>query len=114
MVVCAMKNCKNYIKNKNRAKSCDKNGAKNGEHRHLQYYRFPRNLLLLEQWKDKCGEKPDDFNYENARVCSIHFTNEDYRIQDRYVCIYCRVPISPFNPVIFICDFIPIKKYNFS
>ena len=44
----------------------------------LLFHRFPRDENLRKLWIIKCN-RVDYFNAENARVCSDHFAEEDYK-----------------------------------
>lgn len=68
MVNCAVVGCKNY--------SDRKDGDKN-----IRYYTFPKKLNIRNQWMKLCGRK-DKFNVKNARICSIHFSEKDWKLED--------------------------------
>lgn len=62
MPICAVATCKNY------------NQKTKGS---VTYHRFPRDSVLQKIWESKC-QRADKINLATARICSIHFTKEDY------------------------------------
>ena len=60
---CAIATCKNYEKSVKRDKS-------------ISYHLFPKDKKLAALWLNKCRRK-DKVNLKSARVCSIHFTEEE-------------------------------------
>ncbi|XP_055375293.1 uncharacterized protein LOC129608018 isoform X2 [Condylostylus longicornis] len=42
---------------------------------------FPKDKKILEKWIIACN-RSDKFSIKNARVCSDHFTEDDWRLQD--------------------------------
>lgn len=61
---CAVATCKNYWR-------------KTKDTEHVIYHRFPNNKEIAKIWLFKC-KRADTVNIVNARVCSVHFDNEDY------------------------------------
>ncbi|KFM75205.1 Transposable element P transposase, partial [Stegodyphus mimosarum] len=60
---CAVALCQNYRrKTKNQV---------------ITYHRFPSDPDLGKLWIVRC-KRADNFNTENARICSVHFTPDDY------------------------------------
>ena len=41
------------------------------------YHRFPKDLKLQKVWIAACKRK-DEFNVATAKVCSCHFTKDDF------------------------------------
>ena len=44
----------------------------------IKFFRFPKDSKVQRRWKAACKRK-DDFCVLNARVCSLHFKNSEYR-----------------------------------
>lgn len=44
--------------------------------REIMFHRFPKEKDLLSKWMHVCGR---DFNYKTSHICSIHFTENDYK-----------------------------------
>ena len=43
----------------------------------LTYHRFPKEEKSSKIWKSLCKRR-DEFNVKNARICQLHFRDEDY------------------------------------
>lgn len=43
----------------------------------ISFFRFPKEKQLRNAWLFKCA-RSDKFNIETARVCSLHFKEEDF------------------------------------
>lgn len=43
----------------------------------VSYHRFPKDKQLKQEWVQKCG-RDEKMNPDTARVCSEHFTLEDF------------------------------------
>lgn len=67
MVVCAVLGCKSSSREKSNS---------------LRYFRFPKDKSVCALWVEKCGRK-SLINTATARVCSLHFMEEDYLLQHR-------------------------------
>ncbi|XP_035228118.1 THAP domain-containing protein 2-like [Stegodyphus dumicola] len=63
MASCAIALCQNY---RRKTKS-----------QGITYHRFPSDPELRKLWTNRC-KRADNFNIENARVCALHFTPDDY------------------------------------
>ncbi|XP_037907228.1 THAP domain-containing protein 1-like [Hermetia illucens] len=66
MVRCAINGCESY------------QGKKGST---LRFFRFPKNKTICEEWRKLC-EKSRKIDFKNARVCSKHFLQDDYKLQD--------------------------------
>lgn len=44
----------------------------------VRYHRFPSEEYIREHWKAICGRKDPSYNCQTARVCSLHFSRENY------------------------------------
>lgn len=44
----------------------------------VRYHRFPSEDALREHWKAICGRKDPSYNCQTARVCSLHFSRDNY------------------------------------
>lgn len=44
----------------------------------VSYHRFPKDPELLKVWVIRCRRK-DEINVKNAKVCALHFTEEDFQ-----------------------------------
>lgn len=69
MVVCSVQGCK--------SKS---SGGEVGNE--LRYFRFPTDKIVCNSWVEKCGRK-SPINTATARVCSLHFVENDYLLKHR-------------------------------
>lgn len=45
----------------------------------VKYHMFPKNPTLVKKWVHICG-RSDKINVATARVCSVHFVEEDYPV----------------------------------
>nr|XP_015840155.1 PREDICTED: uncharacterized protein LOC103314035 [Tribolium castaneum] len=52
--------------------------AKHFKKREVRFFRFPSDPQILKAWVKACSRK-DNFNTANARVCSKHFQESDYK-----------------------------------
>lgn len=53
--------------------------VKNKDGHKWTFFCFPKNPTLQREWLDKCKVKnKNSINVANARICSAHFTNDDY------------------------------------
>lgn len=43
----------------------------------IRFFTFPRDCKLRREWIVKC-RRQDSFNPDTARICSQHFTEDDY------------------------------------
>lgn len=43
----------------------------------ITYHTFPKNDTIRNEWIDCCG-RVGTWNPKNCKVCSIHFTEDDY------------------------------------
>ena len=43
----------------------------------FKYFSFPKDPIVREVWVKRCS-RADAINTKNARICSEHFTKEDY------------------------------------
>jgi hypothetical protein len=62
---CAVAVCKNYSA---KAKAAQES---------ILFFRFPKDTNIRKQWIQKCHRK-DKFRVENSRICSQHFSRQDY------------------------------------
>ena len=69
MVMCAVFNCNNNNNKKLKAAS--------SKAKQIHFYAFPKDPGVCTKWINKCC-RADKFNYKNARICSIHFGQDDY------------------------------------
>lgn len=44
----------------------------------VRYHRFPSEEYIREHWKAICGRKDPSYNCQTARVCSLHFSRDNY------------------------------------
>ncbi|KAL0272170.1 UNVERIFIED_CONTAM: hypothetical protein PYX00_005250 [Menopon gallinae] len=44
----------------------------------VRYHRFPSENYIREHWKKICGRKDPAYNCQSARVCSLHFSRDNY------------------------------------
>lgn len=72
MVLCAMISCPSHNK---KLKKKASNGNQIVEKVH--FYRFPRDKILCDIWVGKC-QRETPFNVQNARICSLHFKEDDF------------------------------------
>ncbi|KAL1493939.1 hypothetical protein ABEB36_009619 [Hypothenemus hampei] len=49
----------------------------------IQFFRFPKDKTLNKVYKKKC-QRSDTFETKDTRICSKHFTDEDYVRQMKY------------------------------
>lgn len=68
MVKCAVNDCKNYDGDK----CCTQK---------LKFFLFPKDVALREIWLKACGENVL-IRAKTPKICSVHFTEQDYRLQD--------------------------------
>lgn len=69
MVKCVVKGCKNYSNKKNKQL--------------VRYFSFPNDENLKKQWISACQIDCEKHNIKYSRVCSNHFTDEDYSLRDK-------------------------------
>ena len=62
---CSVFNCKNYFRKTSKVNPP------------IKYYRFPKDENLRKIWL-KHTRRAQDVNSNNGRICSVHFTDEDY------------------------------------
>ena len=43
----------------------------------VKFFRFPKDQEIRAKWIEIC-KKTDNFNADNALICSVHFSTEDY------------------------------------
>ena len=65
---CAVQNCKSWNMNKN----VDKN---------VKFFSFPTDPEIRNLWMRACGK--GTFNIKNARICSLHFIEDHWRLKDK-------------------------------
>lgn len=58
---------------------CSIVGCSNNDKVHTGFYRFPKDEVLCDLWID-LSQRRDGLNVQNARVCSKHFTADDFRL----------------------------------
>ncbi|KAJ8982485.1 hypothetical protein NQ317_019269 [Molorchus minor] len=63
--------CTISVCNNSRIKNVEKPG------KHISFYRFPKDTEIRQIWIQKC-KRDGKWNWENCRVCSEHFTPDDY------------------------------------
>lgn len=68
MVICSVRGCKGN----NRRKNYEGN---------LKFFTFPKNADLCKTWIRCCG-KAGKVNTNTERICSIHFTDDDWLLKD--------------------------------
>lgn len=74
------------------------NKAKTKKNAKLRYHRFPvENSYLRDSWLSCCKYVPKDL--KNARVCSLHFNEEDYVSTGKFALKYDAVPKEFFVSV---------------
>ena len=56
---------------------CSNTGRNNVGEKKVSFYRFPKNPEFSRKWTNACKRK-DYINIKTARICSIHFTPNDY------------------------------------
>lgn len=44
----------------------------------IYFHRFPQNEEFRKIWVNRCKRADTNLNTKNARICSIHFTPDDY------------------------------------
>lgn len=71
MVYCAVVGCSsnNKIKSKNYKPDC-------------RYFSFPKEKSVCDAWVHKCYQQ-HKFNTKTARICSEHFTDDDYCLKEK-------------------------------
>lgn len=47
----------------------------------IRFFRFPNDPEAKRSWMKACGKGQFEVMY--ARICSLHFTEDDWRLQDR-------------------------------
>lgn len=47
----------------------------------IKFFSFPKDPERSELWVKACGK--GKFNTKNARICSLHFTDEQWRLEDK-------------------------------
>lgn len=70
MVWCSVIKCKNNSKRK----ICDENT-------HIKFHTFPKNREIAQKWIKATGKKCINLKY--ARICSVHFTENDYLLKNK-------------------------------
>ena len=71
MVMCAVDNCENNNNKKGKVSQIK-----------CRYFSFPRNEQICDLWVQRCS-RSQKFNTATARICSMHFTENDYCLQHR-------------------------------
>lgn len=72
MVYCAVAGCNSNNNKKSKNMSCS-----------YRYFTFPTsNKEICKLWVQKCYQK-SDFNVKYGRICSKHFSDDDYRIKEK-------------------------------
>lgn len=64
---CEVKNCSNY-----EGKLLEQK---------IKFFKFPKDKTLSAKWKKSCCNN-NIFNLKTAKICSAHFLDSDYRLQD--------------------------------
>ena len=76
-VFCVVDGCKS---------STNINKKKDSEH--IKFLTFPKNCEVRKLWIEACGVK--NVNANSGRICSLHFTEQDWRLRD----ILLKTPIT--------------------
>ena len=73
MRYCVVKNCLSW---------------KQADNLNIKYFRFPKNPDVKKKWIEACGK--ENVNAKTGTICSLHFTEDDWRLKDRLL----NVPIT--------------------
>ena len=77
--------------------NCKKNNKHVSDRRHfLRFHYFPKDVKLQKQWIARINRRPQDINIATMRVCSEHFSDEDYEFSGynrSKLCYTERMPI---------------------
>ncbi|XP_031334154.1 THAP domain-containing protein 1-like [Photinus pyralis] len=65
---------------------CAVYGCKNNSRKtkDISYYRFPKRDDIKSQWINSCSRRDDKINTSSARICSIHFDQDDFHMSLRH------------------------------
>lgn len=61
---------------------CSSNKKKSKSYTKCRFFTFPRDKKMCAEWIHKCCQK-HKFNIKTARICSKHFTNDDFLLRER-------------------------------
>lgn len=53
-------------------------GKKNKTNKNIRFLAFPKDPKICKQWVVFCG-RMDHFNTTSSKICSYHFTTDDYK-----------------------------------
>ncbi|KAJ8926288.1 hypothetical protein NQ314_021347 [Rhamnusium bicolor] len=66
MPICAVVSCKNWYTAKYRVSPVE-----------ISYHSFPKLEIVRAEWI-KCSGRTGEWNVKNARMCSVHFKDNDF------------------------------------
>lgn len=91
--MCAVAQCKS-----NNSKTC-KSVEPN-----IRYFSFPSNEIIRHEWVRSCFRRTE-FNVNYARICSRHFTEEDYLLKHRILNEpFCKWKLKKGATKVYVCN----------
>ena len=54
---------------------------KEAKEKKLKFFLFPKNPIIKKKWILACGK--ENVNTASGTICSMHFTDNDWRLRDR-------------------------------
>lgn len=62
---------------------CKQNSNEKISVEHVGFYKFPNDTQIQKQWIKACGKEIK--NIKNAKICSLHLSEELYTLKDRFL-----------------------------
>ncbi|XP_043223190.1 uncharacterized protein LOC122382211 [Amphibalanus amphitrite] len=87
MVLCAVAGCRAYYNSNSKTLKTDKANS-------LSFFHLPHDPELRAEWMARC-QIEDGYNVKNARICSLHFTKDDFDSSYRTKCAFGLKPLRP-------------------